>query len=67
MGWPVLDNFDLRFVHLDAVRANDESEEVCGVGVEFAFLEFGEQIVLTEAAQNFTNVFPVLRYILEVC
>jgi len=57
VGWPVLDNFDLRFVHSDAVRANDESEEVCGVGVEFAFLEFGEQIVLLRRRRTSQTCF----------
>ncbi len=58
-----MDNFGLRFVHSGAVRANDESEEACSVDVVLAFLE---QLVLTEAAQNFENAFLALKCTFEV-
>ena len=55
--WPIRDGFDLVSRHGESVGGKAESEVFSGSSVEFTFLRFGEEIVFSEALEDFADMF----------
>ena len=55
--WPIGDGFDLVSRHGESVGGKAESEVFSGSSVEFTFLRFGEEIVFSEALEDFADMF----------
>jgi hypothetical protein len=47
---PVADDLNLQVVHLEAIRAYYESQEVRSVDAEGALLDFGKEVVFAEVS-----------------
>ena len=70
---PILDDLDFCFVHLQAIGADDEAQEVHGSDAEFTFVDFGIQVVGAKAVEHFLyvssmigGVFRVNEYVVQI-
>ena len=64
--WPIRDGLNFLHGHGESVRRKKETEVPSGGGMELTFLWLGEEIVFSEASEDFTDVFLMELEVLGV-
>ena len=63
---PILYDLHFRFIHLNAIGANYEAQEVGGVNAELALLDLRIETVSSKSAQDFAHMRGMLDRVLGV-